>query len=89
LPEKSGFFKNKLPQRRKGAKRYRVSGGFLCALASLREKIFLRRSLVFLRITPAKAQSATAFLEDFFAPWRLCGKRFSFAEGTFRANPLN
>jgi hypothetical protein len=28
-------------QRRKGAKRYRVSKGFLCALASLREKIFV------------------------------------------------
>jgi hypothetical protein len=38
LPEKSGFFKN---NSRKGAKRYRVSKGFLCALASLREKIFL------------------------------------------------
>jgi hypothetical protein len=25
----------------------------------------------------AKAQSATAFLNDFFAPWRLGGRRFS------------
>jgi hypothetical protein len=30
-----------LPQRRKGAKRYRVSKGFLCAFAPLREKYFL------------------------------------------------
>jgi hypothetical protein len=33
----------------------------------------------FLKITPAKAQSATAFLKDFFAPWRLCGTPIDFA----------
>jgi hypothetical protein len=32
--------KRLLPQRRKGAKRYRVSKGFLCAFAPLREKHF-------------------------------------------------
>jgi hypothetical protein len=29
----------------------------------------------------AKAQSATAFLKVFFAPWRLCGRRFSSGIG--------
>jgi hypothetical protein len=38
LHEKSGLFEN---NSRKGAKRYRVFKGFLCALASLREKIFV------------------------------------------------
>src|SRR5215203_4217719 len=39
---KSPFYeKNFLAQRRKGAKRYRVSRAFLCAFASLREKYFL------------------------------------------------
>ncbi|HKG97198.1 MAG TPA: hypothetical protein VKA97_05270, partial [Pyrinomonadaceae bacterium] len=32
-----------LAQRRKGAKRYRVSKGFLCAFAPLREKSFSQR----------------------------------------------
>ena len=32
----------------------------------------------------AKAQSATAFLKDFFGPWRLCGRR-SPPRDTFRA----
>jgi hypothetical protein len=37
LHEKSGLFEN---NSRKGAKRYRVSQGFLLRLASLREEIF-------------------------------------------------
>jgi len=35
--------KRSLAQRRKGAKRYRVSNGFLCAFAPLREESFPHR----------------------------------------------
>jgi hypothetical protein len=34
-----------LAQRRKGAKRYRVSKGFLCAFAPLREKYFFANAI--------------------------------------------
>src|SRR6185437_1720645 len=39
-------WKNVLAQRRKGAKRYRVSKGFLCAFAPLREKYFLSPTMI-------------------------------------------
>jgi hypothetical protein len=39
-------------------------------------------------VAPAKAQSATAFLKDFLAPWRLCGRRFSSQKVLFGQSQL-
>jgi hypothetical protein len=44
----------------------------------------MKESLDYLSRKGAKAQSATAFLKDFFAPLRLCEKDL-FSRRTFRA----
>jgi len=55
-----------LAQRRKGAKRYRVSKGFLCAFAPLREKVLLSLLAVTLaqpHFVAAQTQSASISID--------------------------
>src|SRR5688572_2064638 len=61
LHEESLFSDLCLSQRRKGAKRYRVFKGFLCAFASLRETVFPQMYFSWQSFTNSNSPQLVAF----------------------------